>query len=333
MEKYIFLYRKCNPEMNLYSYILADLFKLDNVEYAEISKKEIKNPIIKLIRKVHLSYKISKIIKLPFKRIWYNLPKIDLKNEEDQYYIIMPIGVFWECDISTIKSLKKNKNIKFVLLLLDTMGLKSPASELINRVYKNKMWDYIFSYDENDARKYNFIPLNYHYYSMQKKEEVEKRNDAYFIGGLKPGRTKELIELFEYLKNNNVNVKFDVAKGSGKTLTYENEGFNILEKRKPYSYIIDEVNASNCIIEILEEGQNSPSLKYFEAVTLKKKLLTNNKNIENLPFYNENYMKKFEKIEDINITWIKQEENINYNYNGEFSPLYIIEKIEEMENK
>ena len=81
----------------------------------------------------------------------------------------------------------------------------------------------------------------------------------------------------------------------------------------------------------MQKGQNAQTLKYFEAVCFNKKLLTNNQNAKKLSFYNEKYIKIFNKFEDIDIEWIKKIEPINYNYKNEFSPMYIVEKLKELE--
>ena len=105
---------------------------------------------------------------------------------------------------------------------------------------------------------------------------------------------------------------------------------NYYKKWMPYEKVISQTMATNCIFEVLQDNQYGQSLRYFEAVCFNKKLLTNNKNIKNLPFYNEKYMKIFEEIDDIDYDWVKKREEINYNYNNEFSPIFLIDKIDEL---
>ena len=38
-------------------------------------------------------------------------------------------------------------------------------------------------------------------------------------------------------------------------------------------------------------------------------------------------MKVFERVEDIDFEWIRRGENINYNYNDEFSPIHALDKL------
>ena len=66
-----------------------------------------------------------------------------------------------------------------------------------------------------------------------------------------------------------------------------------------YKEVIDIVKQSNCILEVVQEGQNGITLRTMEAVCYGKKLLTNNKNIVKYPFYDSKYISVFEDIDDI----------------------------------
>ncbi len=82
------------------------------------------------------------------------------------------------------------------------------------------------------------------------------------------------------------------------------------------------------MLEILPDNQKEKTGRYLEAILYNKKLLTNNKYLNMLPYFKERYMKYFENIEDIDIEWIKKVEDIDYGYKGEFSPNNILKLIE-----
>ena len=326
--RYIYIYEG-NAKDNIN--IFEDLKNIENMQFVATKRKKINNKLLKAISKIHLSYTISKKINLPFKSIWYDLSEINI-NDEDNYIILMMPTVFFEYDILTIKKLGKKYNVKLVLILLDTIGVDTPAGRMIDKIYKDPMWDYIFTYDLEDSKKYNFIYLNEHYYSIPKIEEENNiLHDAYFFGSLKPGRTNELIELFEKFKSNNVNVKFDIVKNCGYNLDYKDKNFCIYDERINYKNVLKETVHTNCIIEFLQKNQKAQSLRYFEAVVFNKKLLTTNENIKNLSFYDERYMKIFKNFDDIDFEWVKKKEDIDYHYNNEFSPIHIIEELEKMQ--
>lgn len=177
MKKYIFLY---NGDSKKKLDIFCDLRKLPNVQLLPVKKNQ------KIIMTL---------------------------NQNDEYIIITMPTLFYICNIEDIKKIGKMTNVKLVLILLDTIGLDSPTSRIAYNIYKDTMWDYVFTYDEYDSQKYNLIYLEGHYYSkLNIKNKAKTKIDVYFIGALKPGRTNELVELYTILKSNGLNVEFDVIE-------------------------------------------------------------------------------------------------------------------------
>ena len=88
----------------------------------------------------------------------------------------------------------------------------------------------------------------------------------------------------------------------------------------PYEENIAKILESNCILEIVREGFIGFTQRYYEAIVYNRKLLTNNAEIKELPYYDERYMQYFEKPEDIDWDWVKDPEEVDYCYQGDFSP-------------
>ncbi len=329
-KEYIYINYEFDGNVNLF----ADIDKIENAKCISVKKKEYDNIFLKIISKIHLSEKLHKFIHFPFREIWFtNLSK--MKIEKDKNYVIMVQAVvFWKIPFSMIAKYAKYKNVKLVLILMDSIGVKSPAGEIIEVMRKKPIWDYIFTFDLGDANKYGYYYLNEHYYPMPKVEKVDDiTTDAYLIAALKDGRNVEMVDLYERFIKNGVNVWFDVVENQGRTLDYSNKSFNMLKKKKTYEEVLKEVVKTNCIIEFLQKGQEAQTLRYFEAVCFNKKLLTNNPNVKNLKFYNENYMKVFNTFDDIDFDWVKTKENIDYHYNGEFSPIYFMKELQKIEQE
>lgn len=111
-----------------------------------------------------------------------------------------------------------------------------------------------------------------------------------------------------------MNSSTDVSVCSGEGLSIFMGGW------KPYEEVIQSVVNTNCILEVMQDNQEGATLRYLEAVVYNKKLLTNNKSITTFPFYNPQYMKIFETVDDIDINWIKNQDVVDYGYKDEFSP-------------
>lgn len=97
---------------------------------------------------------------------------------------------------------------------------------------------------------------------------------------------------------------------------------------KTYKDTLKDMASSNCILELVTPNQSATyTLRDYEAIIYNKKLLTNNKDIFKFPFYNKEYMKYFEDIEDVDFNWIKKDLEIDYKYDGRYSPEKLIEEI------
>lgn len=324
MKKYILFYCNFQYETGL----LDDLLKVKNLSVHDVKRTEYKNIMLKAIRKIHLNEKINKIINLPFKYIWYDLNKIKFNNE-DEYFLLITPDTFFIYDKSIFNKLNKRKNIHLIFLIFDSIEAKTPICKKIKENLEAIDWDYAFTFDYEESIKYNIDYLDEAYYSKPEIADIEgiENTDAYYLGALKPGREDLTIKLFQKLYNNDVKSKFDLFRYNGIEKSIENDCVNYMETRKPYREFLPDICKTNCIIEILQEGQKGQTLRYFEAVCFNKKLLTNNNNIKNLKFYNEKYMKVYNDLNDIDINWIKKKENIDYGYNNEFSPLNLLERI------
>lgn len=79
---------------------------------------------------------------------------------------------------------------------------------------------------------------------------------------------------------------------------------------------------------MVQSGQTRQSIRYFEAVTMDRKLLTNNTNVRELPYYDPDKMKVFSSVEEIDPEWIREPMAEGYHYQGEFSSAHISKTID-----
>ncbi len=129
------------------------------------------------------------------------------------------------------------------------------------------------TFDFQDATKYN----------LELRKNINRRIDLgidnstdydfYFVGTPK-GRKNILQQLSNFLSQKGFKIKFI-----------------IVESPKDYITQIDNIRFSSktkCIVDINASNQTGLTLRPFDALFLKKKLLTNNANIINTDFYEEN---------------------------------------------
>lgn len=325
--KYIFVY----PYGWFDSYMYKDLFATGEV-VPYMLKEPFHSTLLNFIRKVHCSRKVNNLVPLPLKDIWnYSL----LQMLENNTCIIFDTGALSMISVSFLYKIKKyRKNIKMVLFIVDSLH---GSSEHIPRAIPNILnfpWDVRLSYDINDCAEYGFDYLGPNIYSaLRDVEPCAAKSDIYYIGRNKANRNALILEIYNKCVQNGMRTNFELIdnKKNIKNSHVENmKGLHFSFVDIPYEKVVSHVLSANCILEVVAQGQKAQTARYYEAVCYNKKLLTNNPNIKDLPFYDARYMKVFERVEDIDFEWVKKREHINYNYNGQFSPVHALEKLEKL---
>lgn len=241
--------------------------------------------------------------------------------------IIVRSNVLEYIPITYFQSLR-NKGYKCEVLLLDSMNAGSYTIKLTRKYLLPGYWDKITTFDPVDAKQYGFSFNGFHYYSKKNIEfnNSRKSYDLYYIGSTKGNRSSIVNGIFKFLDSKNVHCRFDMLVSNIDQNKIFDEKIQCFRKSIPYSDVLKKVNESNCVLEILQENQSGPSLRYFEAIVYNKKLLTNNTHIVNFPFYNPRYMKIFASTNDIDINWLIQDMTVDYKYKDDFSPIHILDE-------
>lgn len=225
-------------------------------------------------------------------------------------------------DLKFIKWVKKKYDVKVVLVIRNMIkNKKYPSISGVDLDKLKENFDLIVTDEKKDAELYKlfFLPDPF---SKIRQKKVKIKNDICFIG-LDKGRGKILKAISEKAYENHVrsNIKI-VGKGSRDSLIkYTNY--------QSYLDIMKQDMESNCILEVLQPGQDSYTLRLQEAVCLGKKLLTNNLNVVNEKYYNPKYIQIFNKVGDIDWDFVKERIEVDYEYKGEYSPVVFLEKIEQ----
>lgn len=195
---------------------------------------------------------------------------------------------------------KKNKNCKIIMYFWNIIEEHKEYMEIL----KDKNIDEFWTFDKNDAKKYD---MNYNPQFYSDKIKIDKSDIQYdflFLGRAKD-RKKELLELEEILKEKGFSTNFKIIENEKDYISYDE--------------YLKLVSQSKCIIDYNQNRQIGLSLRPMEALFFNKKLITNNKDIKNYDFYSENNIfildkeikndiKKFmnQQMEEINPDIIKK---------------------------
>lgn len=327
MNKFYLMY----PSGSVDDYIFQDA---TNLIHINAKSKPTKNKFLNIIKKVNLSRKINAVLPLPFKRKWYDFKGLG-EDKNTQYYCVALASSFLHVDTRMIKRLFKKQNMHLSILLLDPYDSNTPVPKMTRKVLKKISFEHIYCYDKNESEIYGFEYMGEHMFSNSVIQDIKPTTeyDLYFLGRFKSGRGSNVFELAKKMNEKGVNFRckmqitsFGMKEAKLNHLECE-DIIEYFDKFIIYKDVLRETAKANCILELIQDTKSDISLRYFEAVVFNKKLLTNNKVITELKYYNPKYMKVFTSFDDIDFDWIKKEERVDYGYKGDFSCKNFFDKV------
>lgn len=222
---------------------------------------------------------------------------------------------------------KKWPQIRYVLYYMDSVC--RGVSDYANYLREENVFDAVYTFDEADAKTYGMIFWRTPYSCIPEYTEIKPDQDAYFVG-VADSRIDILREIAAVAKVEGQNLLMDIichAPQEYREQITDNISLHTYEQLLPYEEALRRSLQARCIVDVVRSGQVGLTLRAYEAVVYNRKLLTNNKTILSFPYYNPRYMQYFETVEDIDWDWVKEEIEVDYHYNGEFSPLRLMENI------
>ncbi len=312
---------------NIYSisnYIFYDLKKGKAIkfEYLFFCSERIKNTKIRWIydrirnkswipRNIRVKNKIDDII----------------NSSTEDTVVLFTNEVLLQLSAENIK-LMQQKQIKVVLLLIDPISANYNTATAAKDMLEKVKFDLVLTFDPDDAKKYGFEYYNTLYSKVTDNIPTTTKYDLCYIGNIKE-RFDKIKQLLNNSKKNNAHFFLKLAgcnKKEKKNLPSE----AVLKKILKYEEILKLTQESNCIFDMTQDGQKGVTFRYYEAIVYNKKLLTNNRAITEMPYYDERYIKFYDNIDDIDWEWVKKQEKIDYGYKGEFSPINLLNNIESL---
>lgn len=255
----------------------------------------------------------------------YKLSTCNFKDYEKNYIVIFNSALMHYYSNGYFRRLKKNNpNIKIVLYIIDPMP---------NGLWK-RMEGMLISFDKvltahlYNSKKYGFGYFPYVYTKPSiSVSDLKPKNDLYFCGVIDEYRYQIICDILMKCKKNGV--KYDIYLFKAEKFD-RIEGKDVHYGQLSYEDNIKKGLESNCILEIVHKDFIGFTQRYFEAIVFNKKLLSNNPSIKEMPYYNSEYIHYFEKVDDIDWDWIKEEIVVDYQYKGEFEPQKWKEKMIEI---
>lgn len=250
-------------------------------------------------------------------RIWdskYALTHCDFENNDVNYVVIFNSALLHYYSKEYFLRLKKRYHIKLILYIIDPMpdGLWSEIQAV------QEVFDMILTMHPYNCRKYGFPYLPYIYAKpkMNGNYGEVKETNLFYCGVANVYREKVIREIMLQCEERDIPFDFWLKPFDNAAI----EDVNVHYSEMPYEENVWRILHSKCILEIMHEGYEGITQRYLEAIVYNKKLLTNNAEIKSLPYYSPKYMQYFHDVEDIDWQWFMDDTEVDYSYQGDFSP-------------
>jgi glycosyltransferase involved in cell wall biosynthesis len=205
-------------------------------------------------------------------------------GHQDQILVMNP-DTF---DLSTLQEIRKYTD-RLITYLYDSLDRVPVDKEKIN------LFDKIFSFDIADIQKYGFEKLtNYIYMHNCRSENTTPEMDLFYITSYDNKRvefikllTKRLLELqlkFQIIVIGKKGWKHQLRNAFIKIPENLHIIFSI--KKIDHKKLPEYYKNSRALLDLTRENQHGLSFRVFEAMALKKKIITDNKSIKIYDFYN-----------------------------------------------
>ena len=314
---------------SMHETLFHDLYDIPNVYF--VTEKSFPNSI--LYRYLHskklkrITFGLSNILYIKLFFTYYKLPRVirELKRDYDHISVLFHAAALRKpaYPIQYYKQLKKSASLNLLYLdIHDHLYTCREANDLVER----GIFDKVFTIDSEDSKKYNTILCNTPYSKLSIKDLSKPDKQLYFCGG-EANRAYMLYTIWKRAKEHEVRLEYDLARANQFMAFFEDDINVRFIDHLPYQEVLKRELSSVCLLDITQKNQSAFTLRPYEAVVYNKKLLTNNKNIKQFKYYDERYMRYFEKADDIDWDWVKEDIPVDYSYKGDFSPVYLLNKL------
>lgn len=274
---------------------------------------------------MHWSHKINKRIKLPLKKVWFNrMYSNPFDDGKPLCFVFMGGKYIAESPELREYILKRDPRNKCIVYCADLISKKAWKMDEVK-----KRCDAVVTYNPMDAEKYGIYcyekPLYSNIVPVTTPDEFDY--DVFFLGFAKD-RLQLIRDVYSTLTRAGLRCKFIVCGVDAKDRT--DDGIDYGEPI-PYIENIEYVKRSKCILELIQGGSNTGTLRRSESIVYKRKLLSNFVGLTETDSYNPGHMSVFSSPEEIDLDFIKSPIDYSVFSDGsEFSHVMLLEYFEQI---
>lgn len=164
-----------------------------------------------------------------------------------------------------------------------------------------ELFDRFFVFDEADVKP-GFLPLTNFYFDDDLNEGYKKSlpsvKKVFFIGTFMKSRVKPFSKISAKIKETDFENDMYLYSNKKKVSRKYGDKINIVTKFLSYEEVEKLSKEAMVLADITSEAHNGLSFRTFEAIKLKKKLITNNPSVKKYDFYHENRFLVLENDDD-----------------------------------
>lgn len=302
-----------------------DIFSNNNVKY--ITPAYLQD---NLFTRIHLSIKINRFIKLPFKLYWFKkkLKNINFSDSNPICFIVTRSWLELGYNLGLFDFLRntypQSKNVMFFMDLFHTYKSLYPTTKKpFNIDLLRHEFDLLVSYDQGDCNKYGFkfYPDVYSKITLPQSANSYEYVDVFFCGRAKD-RLSLILNIADQLVKEGLSIKFYIHTGNQSAGEQDIKGVYYINKSIDYIEYLHNVKHSKCLLEIMQNGALGYTLRSIEAICYNKMLLTNNTDIKKIPYFNAKYISVINNgiLDKKFLENIKNNVTVEYDYDNFFSP-------------
>lgn len=186
--------------------------------------------------------------------------------------------------------------------------------------------DLVYSFDPKECNRYGLLNHCIPYSDFHFPKNIKPIYDVAFVGAAKD-RLKDILSIFFYLTERGVNCCFTII-GVPLEEQVQAECINY-SGRISYEENLKILQNSNCILDIIQGESSGNTIRVGEAIIMEKRLLTNNVYTPQNGIFDENNMRIFRSLDDIDINFLKDRSPINYGIKEKMYPIDLLRCIDE----
>lgn len=257
-----------------YKLMYKDIIDKPNVLYLSSS------PIDNRYNVYGLLYRIIRRINKRFLRFWLfnRIPVPHLDPDTPIYFVFFYGRLHWVND-GFIDFLKNKYPIsRYICYFQDLISIREYID--INKVKKD--FDLVISYDAHEAQQYSieYYPTPFTYIDVKQNPQYE--TDVYFLGRPK-GRLNLILQMYDNLVRLGYKCDFYISDVQTEQKVVRT-GIHYIDSMS-YFENLEHVVSCRILLEIVQDNSVGCTLRTWEAIVYKKKLLTNNKYLQTTPYY------------------------------------------------